>query len=216
MDAFFRWTRLSRKTKQIFNGVQLTLGLAILLISSFCTISIDYSYALGIPIGLLSTTHGLRFLMDQTAPIVKRISNANLNIYNWTIGIPTLSTLLLLYFIEAFEDELVYREDEQTIRIATYIVFVVGAVLVLIGIILTYNDMKSSFLQFDKQTYKRRLMVQLVLSSSIGCISIGLLWFLRRLQSSTIFTFRKVCPIGKTDYGIECYFGSVGLYFYLF
>ena len=210
MDAFFRWTRLSRKTKQVFNGVQLTLGLAILLISSFCIISIDYSYALGIPVGLLSTTHGLRFLMDQTAPIVKRISNANLNIYNWTIGIPTLSTLLLLYFIEAFENELVYREDEQTIRIATYIVFVAGAVLVLIGIILTYNDMKSSFLQFNKQTYKRRLVVQLVLSSIIGCISIGLLWFLRQLQSSTIFTFRKACPIGKTNYGIECYFGSVG------
>ena len=215
MDAFFRWTRLSRKTKQVFNGVQLTLGLAILLISSFCIISIDYSYALGIPVGLLSTTHGLRFLMDQTAPIVKRISNANLNIYNWTIGIPTLSTLLLLYFIEAFENELVYREDEQTIRIATYIVFVAGAVLVLIGIILTYNDMKSSFLQFNKQTYKRRLVVQLVLSSIIGCISIGLLWFLRQLQSSTIFTFRKACPIGKTNYGIECYFGSVGLCLYL-
>ena len=180
-----------------------------MLISSFCTISIDYSYALGIPIGLLSTVHGLRFLMDQTAPIVKRISNANLNIYNWTIGIPTLSTLLLLYVVEAFEKELVCREDEQTIRIVTYIIFVAGAILVLIGIILTYNDMKSSFLQLNKQTYKRRLLIQLVLSVIVGSVSIGLLWFLRRLQSSTIFTFRKSCPIGNSDYGIECYFGSV-------
>ena len=201
--------RLSRKTKQIVNGVQLTLGLALLLISSFCLISIDYSYTLGIPLGLLSTVHALRFLIDQTPPLIKRISNAKLNIYNWVIGVPTLATLAILYGTGAFDGQLVGREDEKTIRMATYFIFGGGVILILIGLILTYNDVKSSYLQVTKFTYKRQLYVHLFLSMLGAAISIGLVWFLRQFHGSTIISFRGQCPFSHDSYGNECYVGSV-------
>ena len=201
--------RLSRKTKQIINGVQLTLGLAILLISTFCLISIDLSYTLGIPLGLLSTVHGLRFLIDQTPPLIKRISNAKLNIYNWVMGVPTLATMAILYWTGAFDGQLVGREDENTIRMATYFIFGVGVILILIGLALTYSDVKSSYLQVTKFTYKRRLYEHLFLSVLAAAISIGLFWFLRQFHGSTIISFRRHCPFSHNTYGTECYVGSV-------
>lgn len=207
----------SRRSKQILNGLQLTLGLAILLTSCFC-LSLDWSFSLGIPLGLRdgfsksvngycacktikpyksSTVHGLRFLIDQTAPLANRISNARLNLYSWSLGYPTLLTLLVLWLFDYLIGEL-----------KLYFILIGGFVLLLMGMIITFSDMKSSYLQVNRQSYKRRLIVLIIIAVSVCATSSALLWFLAKFKDSTVFAFRHKCP-GKFSIGVECYFGTV-------
>ena len=113
------------------------------------------------------------------------------------MGIPTFSTLLILWLLGYLIGEL-----------KLYFILVGGFVLLLMGMIITFSDMKSSYLQVNRQSYKRRLIILIIIAVSVCATSSALLWFLEKFKDSTVFAFRNECP-GKFSLGIECYFGTV-------
>jgi len=195
----------ARQRKNFLNGCKLTLGLAVILISIFCVISIDKIYSLTIPVGLLPTITGLRALTDHFAATSVRISNARLNIFSWSISIPLFITEVIINFTSDFK----YSEtiDEKLEVIITNVLLATSTACILLGIICTYYDIKSSYLPVTKYLCKRGLIINCIYGSLLVTTGSLLIVYLRRFSQSSLFarTIGGSCPFSNKEYGIVCY-----------